>query len=159
MSATRHEHEPVRKWQDPLEAMLRHHDGQSEVVDEARQRAQHLLGRSRIERRCRFVEDEDAGRCSEHGSDGDPLLLATGEGAERPIAQLLNPQEIERVLDPPAHGVRRHPQVLHGVGQLVLDPLGDEAGQRVLTDKTDDVGEVPRSVVPGRPPLDGDRAA
>ena len=50
-----------------------------------------------------------------------------------------------------------HPEVLHGVGQLVLDGLGHEAGQRVLAHEADDVGQIARPVVPGRPPVHGDR--
>ncbi len=42
-----------------------------------------------------------------------------------------------------------HAQVLHGVGQLVLDGVGDEAGGRVLPDDADQVGQVAGRVVLG----------
>ena len=84
--------------------------------------------------------------------------MATGERAQRPIPQVLEAEEVDRVLDPPAHGFRRHAEVLHGVGQFVLDALGDEAGQGVLADEAHDVGQFPRPVLPGRSPVDGDVA-
>ncbi len=67
-------------------------------------------------------------------------------------------QEVDRVLDPATHRLRRHAQVLHGVRQFVLHRLGDEAGQWVLRHVADDVGQVAGAVVPGRPAVDRDRA-
>jgi hypothetical protein len=50
--------------------------------------------------------------------------------------------------------VRREAEGLHPVGELVLDHVGDEPGQRVLPDEADHVREVPRPVVPGVPTVD-----
>ena len=44
---------------------------------------------------------------------------------------------------------------LHAVGQLLLDRVGDEAGERVLPDVPDDVGEVARPVLAGVAAGDG----
>ena len=35
-----------------------------------------------------------------------------------------------------------HRELLHGVGELLLDRVGDEPGQRVLPDHADDVGQL-----------------
>ena len=82
------------------------------------------------------------GAGGEHRPDGHPLLLAAGQRAERTVAQLVQAEQVEHVLDPAAHDVGRHAQVLHHVGELVLDRVGDEAGGRVLADDADDVGQL-----------------
>ena len=46
-------------------------------------------------------------------------------------------------------------ELLHAVGELLLDRVGDEAGQRVLPDDADDVGELARRVVAGVAAVDG----
>ena len=77
---------------------------------------------------------------------------------QRPVAQVGEAEQVEGLLDPPAHHVGGHAQGLHAVGQLVLDDVGDEAGQRVLADDADDVGELARRVGAGVPAGDGDPA-
>ena len=76
------------------------------------------------------------------GADRHPLLLAAGQLVERPVAQLGDAEQVERLLDPLAHHVGGDRQLLHAVGQLLLDGVGDEAGQRVLADDPDDVGQL-----------------
>ena len=66
------------------------------------------------------------------------------------------PEQVERLLDPLAHHRLGHRELLHGVGQLLLHRVGDEAGQRVLADHADDVGEVARRVVAGVATVDDD---
>ena len=153
------EDEPICKGQHPLEPVLGHDHGETEIMDEAGECVEDFFGRGRIERGGRLVEHEHTRGGGEHRPDGDALLLATGEGAQGSIAQLLEPQEIECVLHPPTHRLGRHAEILHCVGQFVLDPFGDEAGQRVLAHEADDVGQVPRPVVSGRPAVHRDRAA
>ena len=80
----------------------------------------------------------------EHGADGDPLLLATREGAQVAGAQVGDAEQVEGLLDPAAHGRRGQAELLHAVGQLLLDGVGDEAEGRVLTDVPDHVRPVPR---------------
>ena len=126
---------------------------------EPRQRVQHLLGRGGVERGRGLVEDQHAGRRREHRPDRHPLLLAPRERAHGPVPQIVQPEQVDRVLDAPAHRVGCHTEVLHGVRQLVLHPLGDEARERVLADEADDIGELARRVLPGRSPVDGHRAA
>ena len=77
---------------------------------------------------------------------------------QRRVAQVGEAQQVQRLLDPLAHDVRRHGQLLHPVGELLLDRVGDEAGERVLPDDADEVGELPRPVRRGVPAVDEDPA-
>ena len=63
---------------------------------------------------------------------------------QRPVAQVGEAEQVEGLLDAAAHHVGRQAERLHAVGELVLDGVGDEAGQRVLADVADDVGEFAR---------------
>mgnify|MGYP000013354233 CR=1 FL=1 len=56
---------------------------------------------------------------------------------------------VERLLDPESHDVGREADRLHAVGELVLDEIGHEPGQRILRHDADDVGELARRVQPG----------
>ena len=134
---------------DPLEAVLGHHDGDAEVVDEAGDGGEHLLGGRRVERRGRLVEHEDARVGGEHRADGDTLLLPARQRAQGAAAQVGDAEEVERLLDPLAHHRLRHRELLHGVGQLLLHGVGDEAGQRVLAHHAHHVGQVAGRVVAG----------
>ena len=153
-AGARHQHDPVGEGQDALEPVLGDEHRQAEVVDEARQRVEDLLGRGRIEGGRRLVEDQHARRRGQHGADRHPLLLPAGERAQRPVPQLVKSEKVDRVLDAPAHGLGRDTEVLHGVRQLVLHPLGDEAGQRVLADVAHDIGQLAGPVLPSGPPVD-----
>ena len=73
-------------------------------------------------------------------------------------AELVQAEEVQGVLHPPPHGRRGDAQVLHGVGELVLDGVGDEAGRRVLADHADHVGQLPRREVAGGAAVDHDLA-
>ena len=94
----------------------------------------------------------------QHRADRDPLLLAAGQLGERPVPQVGEPEQVEGLLDALAHHGGCQPQRLHAVGELVLDVVGDEAGQRVLADEADHVGEVARPVGGGVPAVDDDPA-
>jgi hypothetical protein len=43
----------------------------------------------------------------QHGADGDPLLLAARQRAQRPAAQLGEAEQVEGLLHPLAHDVGR----------------------------------------------------
>ena len=149
-----HEDHAVGEGQHAFESVLGHQHGQTEVVNQPGQRAEHLLGGSRVEGGRRLVEHQHTGRRGEHGADRDPLLLTPREGAQRPVAQILETEQVDGVLDAPAHGVGGHAKVLHGVGKLVLDSLGHEGGQRVLSDVAHDVSELAGPMVAGGSPVD-----
>ena len=70
---------PVGVLHDTLEAVLGQHHGHPEVVDEAGDGGQHLLGGGGVERRGGLVEDQDPRVGGEHRTDGDPLLLTARE--------------------------------------------------------------------------------
>ena len=74
------------------------------------------------------------------------------------MAQCVQVQGVQNVFDPPAHCRRVHTEVLHGVGELVLDRVRDEGRIRVLADVTDGIGEVAGTVLLGAAPVDGHRS-
>ena len=118
--------------EDPLDPVLGDDDGDGEVVHETGDRGEHVLGARGVQGRGRLVEDDDPGVGGEHRPDGDPLLLATGQLPQGGAAQVGDAQHVERLLDPLAHRRRAESELLHAVGQLLLDGVGDEAGERVL---------------------------
>ena len=152
------QHDGVGVLHHPFEPVLGHHDRDAEVVDEARDGRQHLLGRRRVERRGRFVEHQDPRVGGEHRSDRHALLLSAGERAQRAPAQLGDAQQVEGLLHPLPHDGLGHRELLHGVGQLLLHRVHHEAGQRVLPDHAHDVGEVARRVVARVSTVDDDAA-
>ena len=66
---------------DPLEPVLGQQHRQPRSCT-SRCRRQHVLGRDRVERRRGLVEHQDPRARGQHGADGHPLLLSTGELAE-----------------------------------------------------------------------------
>ncbi len=130
----------------------------AEVVHQPGDRGQHVLGGRRVERRGRLVEHQHRRVRGEHRADRDPLLLAARECPKWTAAQLGDAEQVEGLLDPLAHRGRRHGQLLHRVRELVLDRVGDEAGQRVLADDADDVRQLPRRRGPGVQAGDADPA-
>ena len=100
----------------------------------------------RVERRRGLVEHEDLRVRGEHRADRDPLLLAAGELGQRAVAQVGQPEQVERLLDALAHDAGGDRELLHAVRELLLDRVGDEARERVLPDDADDVGELARRV-------------
>ncbi len=143
---------------DPLQPVLGHQHGGAEVVHQPLEDGQHLLGRARVERRGRLVQDQDARVHGEHRADRDALLLPAGEGAQRAVAQVGEAEQVEGLLHPAAHDVAGQSQRLHAVGEFVLHRVGDEVCQRVLPHGADQVGEFARPVLAGVPAADGDPA-
>ena len=141
-----------------LEAVLGQDHGDAQVVHEALQCGQHLLGGARVQGGGRLVEDQDPRVAGERRADGHALALAARQRRQGPVAQVGQAEQVQGLLDPAAHGVRLDAQALHAVGQLVLDDLGDEPGQRVLADHAHDVGELARGVGAGVAPGDRDPA-
>ena len=91
-------------------------------------------------------------------ADRHPLLLPTGQVRERSVAQRFEAEQVEHLLDAASHRAGRQADLLHRIGQLLLDGLGDESGGRVLADDSDDVGQVAGQVVAGVATLDEDPA-
>ena len=72
---------------------------------------------------------------------------AAGERAQVAGAQVGDAEQVEGLLDPAAHRVRRQAELLHAVGELLLDGVGDEAGGRVLADVPDQRGRARAAAV------------
>ena len=66
----------------------------------------------------------------QHRTDRDALLLSARKHAQRPIAEIGDAEEVESLLDSLPHHVGRQAELLHRVGKLLLDGVGDEAGER-----------------------------
>ncbi len=151
-------HDGVGVVQHPLDPVLGHDDRDGEVVHEPGDGRQHLLGAGGVEGRGGLVEQDDAGVRREHRPDRHPLLLSPRELAQRDVAQLGDAEQVEGLLDPLAHGGGRKAELLHAVGELLLDGVGDEPGERVLPDDADQVGEVAGPVVAGVAAVEADVA-
>jgi hypothetical protein len=67
-------------------------------------------------------------------------------------------QQVQGVLHPAPHHLRIETEVLHGVGELVLDHVGHEAGGGILAHHADHVGELTGRELPGGPSVDQDLA-
>ena len=75
----------------------------------------------RVELCGRFVEDEH-GRAHRHDArDGDPLLLAAGQGERLAVGEVADRQPGERRVDPRVHLVARDAEVLEPEGELLAD--------------------------------------
>ena len=146
-AVTGDEADPVGERDHALEPVLGEEHGQAEVVDQAGDGREDLLGRRRVEGGGGLVEDQHAGVGGQHRPDGDALLLAAGEGAEVARAQVGDAEQVERLLDPAAHRLRSGAELLHAVRELLLDRVGDEPGERVLTDVPDEVRPLARRLV------------
>ena len=75
------------------------------------------------------------------------------------VAQIGQAQQVQGLLDAAAHHVGGQAQRLHAVGELVLDGVRDEVGERVLAHRADHVGEFARLVGAGVAAGDGHPAA
>ena len=129
---------------DAFEPVLGHHHRDAEVVHEPRDRREHLLGAGRVERRGRLVEHEHLRVRGEHRADRDALELARRELVQRAVAQVGQPEQVERLLDALAHHARLDRELLHAVRELFLERVGDAARERILRDDADDVGQLAR---------------
>ena len=139
-------HHGVRVLDDAFQPVLGHQDGDTEIVHQAHDGGQHLLSGGRVEGRSRLIQHQDARVAGQHGSDGDPLLLPGRELRQRAVAELPEGEQVDDLLHPFAHRGVRHPELLQAVGEFVVDPVGDESGNRILADHPHDAGQVPRWV-------------
>ena len=139
-------HDPVRVLDHPFEAVLRHHDGDTEVVHETRDRREHLLGARRVERRRRLVEHQHLGVRGEHCADRRSLQLPGRQLVQRAVPEVRQPEQVERLLDALAHHRRGDRELLHAVRELFLERVRDAPGDRVLRDDADEVCELARWV-------------
>lgn len=92
----------------------------------------------------------------EDGTDGDALLLAARELVQGAMPQIGQPQQIQGLLHALAHGGGRYGQLLHRVGQFLLDGVGHETVQRVLAHHAHHIGEFTRRMVRGVTAVDRD---
>jgi hypothetical protein len=151
--------QPVRGADDPVEPVFGQDDRQPEVVVEAGQRRQDRLGAGRVELAGRLVEGQDARLQRQRRRDRDALPLPAGERRRRSLPQRRDVEQVEHLFDPLAHRRRRHAELLHAEGDLVVHPGGDELRFRVLKDEADDPAQGARSVQARVVAGDDDRAA
>ena len=88
---------------DPFESVLGEQHGHALVVHEPLQGGDHVLGALRVELGGRLVEHEDARPRCEGRCDRDPLLLAARERPHASPAQRFDVEQVEHLLDAPAH--------------------------------------------------------
>ena len=144
----------VRELHDALETVLGDEDGRALVVDEARRDASTSSAET--------GSSDDVGSSSTRvrgaavdAAERDALALTARQRGDGPMAQCVQVQGVKHVFDPPSHRRRVHGEVLHGIGELVFDRVGDEGRIRVLADVADGVGQVAGTVLLGAAPVDG----
>ncbi len=98
------EDDPVGVVDDAFEPVLGEDDGVAEVVDESSEGGEDLLGGHRVQGRGRLVEHEHPGTGREDRPDRHALLLTTGQGGQRSVAQVRQADEVEGLLESSAHG-------------------------------------------------------
>ena len=146
--------DPVRERHHPLQPVLGEQHRDAEVVHQPGDRGQHVLRGGRVEGRGRLVEHQQSRMHGQHRADRHPLLLPARQGAQVSVPQVGDAEQVEGLLDPAPHGLGREPELLHAVGELLLDRVGDESGQRVLADVPDRVRPLPRRRVQHRHPVE-----
>ena len=103
------------------------------------------LGRDRVERRGRLVEQDDVGLDGDRAGDAEPLLLAAGEAERRPLEPVLDlvPDRgaPERLLDAVVEVVL-HAEDAQAVGDVVVDRLRERV--RALEDHADPAAHLDR---------------
>ena len=133
--------------------MLGQDDGDAQIVDQAGDRGEHILGAGRVESRGRLVQDQDPRVGGHRGAYRDALLLPAGQGVQCPVAQVSQAQQVEGLLQPGPHRRWLDGELLHRVRELFLHCVGDEPGQRVLPHDADHLGQFPGPCVAvSRPP-------
>ena len=75
--------DPVGELHHPLQPVLGHQTVTPRSWTSRVRAAQHLLGRGRVQRGGGLVEHQHPRVHGQHRADGDPLLLAAGQGAQR----------------------------------------------------------------------------
>jgi hypothetical protein len=123
-----------------LESVFRDDHGDSEIVDQTSERGEHLFGRRRVEGGSRLIKNKDSRPGREYRTDGDALLLSTGQSGERAVTQFVKSEEIKHIFYASAHHIRSDTKVLHDMSKFVLDHVGDKASRRILTHEANDVG-------------------
>ena len=132
-----------------FQSVLGEHDGGSEVVVEARERGEHVVGSLRIELRRGLVEHQRRRRRRERACDRAALPFASRQCGGVAVAQVRDPERVEHFLDPAPHRLRREAEVLQHERDVALDVIDHELRFGILRDEPDDVGELARVVGAG----------
>ena len=91
--------------------------GARQLVEQVRDRH----GPRRVELGGRLVEDEDGRAHRDDARDGDPLLLAAGQGERLAVGEMADRQARQRRVDPRVHLRARDAEVLEPEGELLAD--------------------------------------
>ena len=127
-----HDHHAVGLCEQPGRAVLGQHDGDAAVVVQAYDQAQQLLGGHRVELARRFIEQQGGRPHCQHGRDGDPLLLASGELDVPASGEVRGSGCHQGLVCLPGDQVRWESEVLESEDGLGQGALGDELRLRVL---------------------------
>jgi hypothetical protein len=98
---------------------------------------EHGRGPVGVEVRGRFVQHQDAGSRGQDTSQGQPLLLATGQLVPAPPFRARQADLLKNLADPDPHLVARPRSVLEPERNVVRDALHDELAASVLEDDAD----------------------
>ena len=155
--SSRSEHrETVGMCDDTLQTVLGKDDGQPKILVETVQGCEHFLRAPWIELTRRLVEGQDRGLQRECCGDRHALPFPTRQRGDLAISQCGDPQQVEHLFDALAHRHRRHAELLHAEGELVVDAAGHELGLGILEDEPGETGQHARAVVARVMAGDGD---
>jgi len=73
------------------------------------------------------------------------------------MAKFMQTKQIENVFNPSTHHIRRNAEILHRVGQFIFNKVSHEAGSRILSYDTNDIGKITRSNIRSRSTIDDHR--
>ncbi len=107
----------------------------------------HLPAQLQVERAERLVEQEHGGPVDQRARQGDPLALAAGELGRAGLGALGEPDELERLADPPRDLVLGDLAALQPEGDVALDV--EVAEERVALEDHVDVALVGRHLLDG----------
>ncbi len=144
------QHRPVGERRRPLEPVLGEDHRRAEVVVEAHEGGEHVVGALRVELRRGLVEDEGLGPGGERARDHAALALAARERRGIAVAEVGDAERVEHLLDATAHRLLGEAEVLEHEREVSLHVVDDELRLRVLGDEPHDVGQLTRVVGAGR---------
>ncbi len=107
------------------------HDGGA-VLLEPGQRAEHLLDAGRVQARRGLVEQQHRRAHGDGPRRGGPLALAVGQLVRRPVRQVLDAEQGERLGHPLAHLTHGQPEVHRPEGHVLGDVGAEQLVVRVL---------------------------
>src|SRR5207253_3302291 len=101
-----HDRHPVAELFSLVEVVGGEEDRQLAVAAEVRDDVEQLRADARVEADGRLVEEEDVRARDERAGDLEPAPFSAAVGADRPVDEVAQPDEVDELLDPPLRVAR-----------------------------------------------------